>query len=69
MELTPKDYCILIDQMGTDVTNYQQYPFVQPAEAIRQIDCHPMNQNLAEFLDQLVLRYQRQVSHCLNCCL
>lgn len=35
MELTPKDYCILIDQMGTDVTNYQQYPFVQSAEAIR----------------------------------
>lgn len=60
MELTPPDYQLLIEEMGTDVSHYQQYRYVQSAEQIRQIDCAAMNSNLAHFLDRLVGRYYQE---------
>ncbi|MBB1079758.1 hypothetical protein H5S09_07490 [Limosilactobacillus sp. STM2_1] len=58
MELTPHDYEILLEKMGTIINCHQQYHYVQSAKHIRQIDCQPMNLNLANFLDLLVKRYQ-----------
>ena len=58
MELTAQDYKILIKRMGDILKRHQQYPDVQSIEEIRQIDCQPMNQNLAAILDQLVKKYQ-----------
>lgn len=51
------DYRELIDNMGEDVRNYQEYKYVQSAKEILQIDCQPMNSNLVHFLDRLVQRY------------
>lgn len=60
MELTAKDYEILIKRMGDILKYHRQYPYVQSVEEIQQIDCRPMNQNLAVILDQLVEQYQHK---------